>query len=63
MSIMLYIIQNYFEQQNRGDNWELPDTIQECTTSEQGVVVIGTHEPLCVQMEIFVEIFVDFDSL
>jgi hypothetical protein len=38
-------------------------TLQECTTFELGVVVIGTHEPSCVQMEIYVEIFVDFDGL
>jgi len=28
-----------------------------------GIIVIGTYEPPCVQMEIFVEIFVDFDGL
>jgi hypothetical protein len=36
--------------------------LQEWTTFELGVVVIGTHEPSCIQMEIYVEIFVDFDG-
>jgi len=37
--------------------------IQECTTFELGIVVIGTYEPPSVQMKIFLEIFVDFDGL
>jgi len=37
--------------------------VQECTTFELSIVVIGTQEPPCVQMEIFLEIFVDFNDL
>jgi len=36
---------------------------QEFSTFELSIVVIGTHELPCVQTEIFVEIFVDFDGL
>jgi len=32
------------------------------STFELGVVAIGTHELLCVQMEMFKKIFVDFDA-
>jgi len=31
-------------------------------TFELGLVVIGIHEPLCVQMEMFLEVFVGFDG-
>jgi len=39
--------------------------LQECTSStfELVFVVIVTHEPLCVQMEVFIKIFIDFDGL
>ncbi len=37
--------------------------LERCTTFELDIVVIGTHEPSCIQMEIYVEIFVDFDGL
>jgi len=30
---------------------------------ELGIDLIGTHEPPCVQMEIFVKVFVEFDDL
>jgi len=30
------------------------------STFELVIGVVGTHEPLCVHMEVFVEIFVDF---
>jgi len=42
-------------------NFHVPT--QECSTFELVIVVSVTHEPLCVQMEVSIEIFIDFDSL
>jgi len=37
--------------------------VQDLTTFELGIVVIGTYELPCVQMKMFAISFIDFDDL